>query len=110
VATQQLNVIRGDYLCAQTVNLLSSVDDFTGLTCTGHIRSHPDGNLLYQFVPTVVSGVSGAATVNFDIPASITKSFPPINLYGDIEFYANDIKDSTLFQFRLNVSPDTTHI
>lgn len=106
----QLSVIRGDYFGTQTVNLSSSSDDYTGLSCTGHIRTHPDGSLLHQFVPTVVSGVSGAATVTFSLAPSVTKTFPPINLYGDIEFYASGINSSTLYEFRLNVLPDTTHL
>jgi hypothetical protein len=107
----QLNVIRGDRLCDQTINLSSNIyDDFDSLVCTGHIRPHPDGSLLYQFIPTLISGTSGSATVTFNIPGSVTTSFPPINLYGDIEFYSNDLLERTLFQFRLNVSPDVTHI
>jgi len=31
-------------------------------------------------------------------------------LYGDIHFYATGIKDQTLFEFRLNVLPDVTHL
>ena len=106
----QLTVIRGDTLGTQTINLTYATDAFTDLDCTGQIRSHPDGNLLYQFVPTVTSAGDLSASVYFDIPASTTKAFPPINLYGDIHFYAPGIKDVTLFEFRLNVLPDVTHL
>jgi len=109
VATQ-LSVIRGDYLCTQTVNLSSATDDFTGLDCTGQIRAHPDGNLIHQFVPTVSYAEQYSGSVYFEIPGSVTKGFPPINLYGDIHFYATGIKDQTLFEFRLNVLPDVTHL
>lgn len=106
----QLSVTRGDYLSTQTVNLSSSTDDFSGLECTGQVRAHPDGDLLYQFVPDVAYAEQYSGSVTFDIPASETKNFPPINLYGDIHFYSTGIKDQTLFEFRLNVSPDVTHL
>jgi hypothetical protein len=106
----QLSVIRGDYLCTQTVNLSSATDDFSNLSCTGQIRAHPDGNLLYQFIPTVAYAAYQSGSVYFDIPASVTKGFPPINLYGDVHFYSTGIKDQTLFEFRLNVLPDVTHL
>ena len=106
----QLTIIRGDTLGTQTINLTSATDDFTALTCTGQIRSHPDGSLIYQFIPTVTSAGDLSASVFFDIAASNTKAFPPINLYGDIHFFAPGIKDVTLFEFRLNVLPDVTHL
>ena len=106
----QLSVKRGYYFGTQTVNLSSSTSDFTDLECTGQIRSHPDGDLLYQFVPDVAYAEQYSGSVTFDIPASETKNFPPINLYGDIHFYATGIKDQTLFEFRLNVLPDVTHL
>lgn len=106
----QLSVIRGDYLSTQTINLSSSTDDFTDLACTGQVRTHPDGDLLYQFVPSVSYATQYSGAVTFDIPADETKNFPPINLYGDIHFYAPDIKDQTLFEFRLDVLPDVTHL
>lgn len=106
----QLTVIRGDDLGTQTVTLSSAYLDFSNITCTGQIRPHPDGNLLYQFIPTVSSAVSGSSTVYFDIPGYITKTFPPINLYGDIHFYSTGISDRTLFEFRLDVLSDVTHL
>lgn len=106
----QLSVIRGDYLSTQTINLSSSTDDFTDLTCTGQVRTHPDGDLLYQFVPSVLYAEQYSGAVAFDIPANDTKNFPPINLYGDIHFYSTGTKDQTLFEFRLNVLPDVTHL
>ncbi len=106
----QLTIIRGDTLGTQTINLTSATDDFTALTCTGQIRSHPDGSLIYQFIPTITSAGDLSASVFFDITASNTKAFPPINLYGDIHFFAPGIKDVTLFEFRLNVLPDVTHL
>lgn len=106
----QLSVIRGDYLCTQTINLSSDTDDFSNLSCTGQIRPHPDGDLLYQFVPTIEYAAPYSGAVSFTIPASVTRNFPPINLYGDIHFYAPDIKDRTLFEFRLNVLADVTHL
>lgn len=106
----QLSVIRGDYLCTQTINLSSDTDDFSNLSCTGQIRPHPDGDLLYQFVPTIDYAAPYSGAVSFTIPASVTRNFPPINLYGDIHFYAPDIKDRTLFEFRLNVLADVTHL
>jgi len=109
VATQ-LTVIRGDTFGTQTINLSSSTDDFNGLNCTGQLRAHPDGNLIYQFVPVISYAEQLSGSVYFNIPASETKQFPPINLYGDIHFFATGIKDQTLFEFRLNVLPDTTHL
>jgi hypothetical protein len=109
VATQ-LSVIRGDYLCTQTINLSSNTDDFSNLSCTGQIRPHPDGDLLYQFIPTIEYAAPFSGAVSFIIPSSATKNFPPINLYGDIHFYSPGIKDRTLFEFRLNVLPDVTHL
>jgi len=109
VATQ-LTVIRGDTFGTQTINLSSSTDDFTGLSCTGQLRAHPDGNLIYQFVPTVSYAEQLSGSVHFNIPASETKQFPPLNLYGDVHFFATGIKDQTLFEFRLNVLPDVTHL
>ena len=106
----QLTTTRGDYFGTQTVNLSSSTDDFTDLECTGQLRTHPDGELIHQFIPTVASAGLGSASVTFDIAGSVTKNFPPINLYGDIHFYAPGIKDQTLFEFRLNVNPDVTHL
>ena len=106
----QLTVIRGDTLGTQNINFTSLTDDFSNLECTGQIRTHPDGNLLHQFVPTVEYAEPYSGSVYFGIPASVTKSFPPINLYGDIHFYATGISDQTLFEFRLNVLPDVTHL
>jgi len=106
----QLSVIRGDDLGTQTVNLSSSILDFSNITCTGEVRPHPDGNLLHQFVPTVLTGTFGTGIVYFDIPGAVTRTFPPINLYGDIHFYSTGILDRTLFEFRLNVLPDVTHL
>jgi hypothetical protein len=106
----QLSVIRGDNLGTQTINLSSSVLDFSNMTCTGEIRPHPDGNLLYRFLPVVATGTFGTGIVYFDVPGSITRGFPPINLYGDIHFYSTGILDRTLFEFRLDVMPDVTHL
>jgi hypothetical protein len=89
----QLSVIRGDTFPTQTVTVTSDVLDFTNIVCTGQLRPHPDGNLLYQFVPTVVTG-----------------GFPPINLYGDLHFYSTGIMDRTLFEFRLEVQQDVTQL
>ena len=79
----QLSIIRGDTFPTQTITVTSDSLDFTNITCTGQIRPHPDGNLLYQFVPTIISGVNGTGVVEFNFPASVTRGFPPINLYGD---------------------------
>lgn len=106
----QLTVIRGDTFGTQTINLSSSTDDFSGLSCTGQLRAHPDGDLIYQFVPTIDYAEQLSGSVYFVIPATETKKFPPLNLYGDIHFYATGIKDQTLFEFRLNILPDVTHI
>jgi hypothetical protein len=106
----QLSVIRGDTLCTETVTIVAEDIDFTNFTCTGQIRPHPDGNLLYTFVPTIITGVMGTGQVQFNIPSSVTKSFPPINLYGDIHYYATGFDDRTFLEFRLNVLPDVTHI
>jgi hypothetical protein len=105
----QLSVIRGDDLGTQTITLNSEVLDFTNVICSGQLRPHPDGNLIYQFVPTVATGTVGTGVVYFDIPGSVTRSFPPINLYGDIHFYSTGISERTLFQFRLDVLADVTH-
>ncbi len=48
--------------------------------------------------------------VEFSLPSNVTKTFPPINLYGDIHFYSTGIQDLTLFEFRLNVLPDVTQL
>lgn len=106
----QLSVIRGDTFPTQTITVTSEVLDFTNIVCTGQIRPHPDGNLLYQFVPTVVSGFNKTGVVEFSIPSSVTKTFPPINLYGDLHFYSTGILDRTLFEFRLNVQQDVTQL
>jgi hypothetical protein len=106
----QLSVIRGDTFPTQTVTVTSEVLDFTNITCTGQIRPHPDGNLLYTFVPTVVSGFFQTGVVQFSIPSSVTKGFPPINLYGDLHFYSTGIMDRTLFEFRLEVQQDVTQL
>lgn len=106
----QLTVIRGDRLGTQTLNITSSTDDFSNLSCSGQLRAHPDGNLIHQFEPLVYAAGTGAATVVFDIEGSDTKTFPPINLYGDIHFYSTGIFNKTLFQFRLDVLPDVTHV
>jgi hypothetical protein len=106
----QLSVIRGDDLGTQTINLTSSTLDFSNITCTGAIRPHPDGNLIYQFLPVVATGTVGTGVVYFDIPGSATRGFPPINLYGDIHFYSTGISDRTFFEFRLDVLPDVTHL
>lgn len=105
----QLSVIRGDDLGTQTLTINSETLDFTNLICSGQIRPHPDGNLIYEFMPTVLTGTVGSSIVYFDIPGSVTRSFPPINLYGDVHFYSTGISDRTLFEFRLNVLPDVTH-
>jgi len=109
VATQLL-VTRGDDLGTQTINLSSSTDDFSNLSCTGEVRTHPDGELLYQFVPDVIYAEQYSGSIAFDIPGSETKNFPPINLHGDVHFYSTGIKNQTLFKFRLNVTPDVTHL
>lgn len=106
----QLTVIRGDTLNTQTINLTSHTDDFTNLTCTGQIRTHPDGDLIYEFDPVVSYAEPYSGSVYFSIPANETRSFPPINLYGDIHFYSTGISDQTLFEFRLNVLADVTHL
>lgn len=106
----QLSVIRGDIFPSQTITVTSSELDFSNITCTGQLRSHPDGNLIHQFVPTIISGILHTGVVAFSIPGSTTKNFPPINLYGDLHFYSTGISDRTLFEFRLNVVPDVTHL
>lgn len=106
----QLSIIRGDTFPTQTITVTSDSLDFTNITCTGQIRPHPDGNLIYQFVPTIISGVNGTGVVEFNFPASVTRGFPPINLYGDLHFYSTGIMDRTLFEFRLNVLPDVTQL
>jgi hypothetical protein len=106
----QLSVIRGDTFPVQTVSTFSSVLDFTNMTCTGQLRTHPDGNLLYQFIPTVVSGLLGTGVVTYSIPSSATKTFPPLNLYGDIHYYLPTTGDRTLHEFRLNVVQDVTQL
>ena len=105
----QLSVIRGDDLNSQNINITSASLDFSNITCSGEIRTHPDGDLLYQFMPTVVSGGIGGAKVQFGITATATRNFPPINLYGDVHFYSTGIGNQTLFNFRLDVTPDVTH-
>ena len=57
-----------------------------------------------------MSGIVGTGIVEFGIPSSITKSLPPINLYGDLHFYSTGIQDRTLFEFRLDVLADVTHL
>jgi len=99
----QLSVIRGDTFPTQTVTVTSEVLDFT-------LRPHPDGNLLYQFVPTVITGGYKTGVVEFSIPSSATRGFPPINLYGDLHFYSTGILDRTLFEFRLDVQQDVTQL
>ena len=106
----QLRINRGDALNSETITVYSSCLDFSNATCTGHIRAHPDGNLIHQFVPTIVSGVLGTGKVRFSIDGSASKSFPPINLYGDLHFYTPSFKDLTLFKFRLEVDADTTQL
>jgi hypothetical protein len=106
----QLSVIRGDTFPTETVTVTSETLDFTNITCTGQIRPHPDGYLLYTFVPTVISGLNGTGVVQFSIPSSVTRNFPPINLYGDLHFYSTGILDRTLFEFRLNVQQDVTQL
>lgn len=106
----QLSIIRGDTFPTQTITVTSDNLDFTNITCTGQLRPHPDGNLIYQFVPTIVSGVNGTGVVEFGFPASATKSFPPINLYGDLHFYSTGIADRTLYEFRLDVQQDVTQL
>lgn len=105
----QLSVIRGDDLGTQTLTISSETLDFSNILCSGQIRPHPDGNLIYEFMPTVLTETTGSCVVYFDIPGSVTRSFPPINLYGDVHFYSTGISDRTLFEFRLNVLPDVTH-
>ena len=109
VATQY-SVIRGDYFGTETINLSSASDDFTNMGCTGQLRAHPDGELLHQFVPTIAYAENLSGSVTFDIEGSVTKNFPPINLYGDIHFFSTGIRDQTFFEFRLNVTPDVTHL
>jgi hypothetical protein len=106
----QLSVIRGDTFPTQTVTVTSDVLDFTNIVCTGQLRPHPDGNLLYQFVPTVVTGFLKTGVVEFSFPSSVTRGFPPINLYGDLHFYSTGIMDRTLFEFRLEVQQDVTQL
>lgn len=106
----QFSVIRGDYFPAQILNLSSATDDFSNLSCTGEIRPYPDGPLLYQFVPTISYAERYSGSLYFDIPSSVTRSFPPINLYGDLHFYSTGINDITLFEFRINVLEDVTHM
>jgi hypothetical protein len=107
----QLSVTRGDNLGTQTVTLTSASLDYSNLSCTGELRKHPDSeSTLYRFVPTISSATTGSAVVYFDLPGSVTKTLPPINLYGDIHFYSTGILDQTLFQFRLDVSPDVSHM
>ena len=109
VTVVQLSVMRGDDLDSQRINLQSEILNFENIACSGQIRTHPDGELLYQFYPTIISGTSGSAQVIFDVPASATRTFPPINLYGDVHFYSTGIGNRTLFNFRLCVDPDVTH-
>ena len=111
----QLSVIRGDIFPNQTITVTSSDLDFTNIGCTGQLRPHPDGNLIYQFVPTVEYAAPLSGSVYFNIPGSDTKSFPPINLYGDVHFTCtgdstSGVYNQTLFEFRLDVKPDVTHL
>ena len=106
----QLSIIRGDTFPTQTITVTSANLDFANITCTGQLRPHPDGNLLYTFVPTVVSGLFKTGVVEFSFPSSVTKGFPPINLYGDLHFYSTGIMDRTLFEFRLDVQQDVTQL
>lgn len=106
----QLTVIRGDTFPTQTITVTSDSLDFTNIVCSGQIRPHPDGNLLYTFVPTIVSGINRTGIVEFSFPSSVTKTLPPINLYGDLHFYSTGIQDRTLFEFRLDVLADVTHL
>jgi hypothetical protein len=106
----QLTVIRGDTFPTQTITVTSDSLDFTNIVCTGQIRPHPDGNLLYTFTPTIVTGMVRTGVVEFNIPSNITKNFPPINLYGDLHFYSTGILDRTLFEFRLDVLQDVTQL
>ena len=46
----QLSIIRGDTFPTQTITVTSANLDFANITCTGQLRPHPDGNLLYTFV------------------------------------------------------------
>ena len=97
----QLTVIRGDTLCTQTINLASTTDDFT--------------DLVYQFVPTIEYAGPLSGSVYFSIPGSDTKNFPPINLYGDVHFNCtgnstSGVDNQTLFEFRLDVKADVTHL
>ena len=109
MATQYC-VTRGDYFGTETVNLKSSTDDFTDMTCTGQLRAHPDGKLLHEFVPTINYADPLSGSVSFDINGDVTKNFPPLNLYGDIQFYSTGIRNQTYFKFRLDVELDTTHL
>lgn len=106
----QLSVIRGDYLCTQTINLSSNDDNFTDLSCTGQIRTHPDGPLIHQFTPDIIYAEYLSGQVQFDISGQFTRNFPPINLYGDVHFFSTGIKNQTYWSFRLNVLPDVTHL
>lgn len=105
----QLEVIRGDDFPAQVINITSDSDDFTGMGCTGVLRMHPDGPQVIQFVPTILSAVSGSASVALSFLAADTRSFPPLNLDGDIRFYAPGIGSRTLFQFKMNVVLNDTY-
>jgi hypothetical protein len=106
----QLTVIRGDTFPTQTITVTSDSLDFTNIVCTGQIIPQPDGNLLYTFVPTIFSGINGTCIFEFSFPSSVTKTLPPINLYGDLHFYSTGIQDRTLFEFRLDVLADVTHL
>jgi hypothetical protein len=107
---KQLTVIRGDTLPDQTEQVFSNILDFTNVTCTGQIRTHPDGPMLYQFTPTVVSGLLGTGVFLYSIPANITKTLPPINLYGDIYCHLPSTGFRTFGEFRLNVLQNVTQI
>ena len=61
-------------------------------------------------MPTIVSGINGTGVVQFSFPSSVAKTLPPINLYGDLHFYSTGIQDRTLFEFRLDVLADVTHL
>lgn len=106
----QLYVTRGDALGTQNLNITSSTLDFSNLSCTGEIRFHPDSEWYYRFVPTISGATTGQAVVYFDIPGSVTKTFPPLNLYGDIHFYSTGIYDRTFFKFRLSVELDVANM
>ena len=65
---------------------------------------------MFQLIQTVniLLNTTGSGTVSF--PSSVTRGFPPINLYGDLHFYSTGIMDRTLFEFRLEVQQDVTQL